>query len=179
MASSRGVASIFVDGGVHPIVALRRVANALRIVAASVANRVSTVARATRIASVISMSTAQPVILDLMREGTTDTRGLDLYNALKVENDTVASITSITVVRTDGQPIGVGDLTITPSGFSNPWVSANGAAVPNVAINWWQQVGASIASNGDVQYRITVAFTTAFGRPLEYDALQTVTETLG
>jgi hypothetical protein len=167
--------------GPPPIVKLARVIAAIRMASAALARRLQPSAPATRIVSVPAMANAEPIDLDLMRAGTTDTRGLDLYPALKLESDTVVSITSVTVVRTDGQTIVPADLTITPAGFSAPWISANGDVVPkpNTAVNWWQQVGPSIAALGDVQYRITVAFVTTAGRPLEYDAYQTVTATLG
>ena len=148
-------------GGAPPIVKLAAIGAAIRIV------RIST------------MSHAEPVNLDLMRQGTTDTRGLDLYPALALENDTVASITGITVVRIDGNTILPADLTITPVGFAAPFISANADGNPNSAINWWQQAGATIAVNGYIQYRVTISFLTTAGRPLEYDAYQTVTSSLG
>jgi hypothetical protein len=113
---------------------------------------------------------------------TTDTRGLDLYPSLYPVNDTVAAITSITVSRLDNLPLEPGDLLITPTGFVPPWISANLAGVPAMAINWWQGVGAlaQISPSGcAVDYLITVSFVTAAGRPLTYTATQLVSPVLG
>jgi len=114
-----------------------------------------------------------------MREGTTDTRGLDLSLVLLEESDSVASITGITVVRRDGNVIGPNDLAITPSGFAPPWITTNGSNVAGQVINWWQGCGPMIAATAPVDYQITVSFTTTAGRLLAYDAYEAVTPTIG
>jgi hypothetical protein len=120
------------------------------------------------------MSTPQPIVLNYMRQSTVDTRGLDLSQAV-APGDTIASITSIVVVRNDGHSLSASDLTITPAGYAAPFIGTSRSGQANLSINWWQGVGAV----GTVGYTITVAFVTAAGAPLAYDAAQQVTATLG
>jgi hypothetical protein len=141
--------------------------------------RITPSAPAIRIAKAPAMSTNIPIRLEVMREGMTDTRGLDMTPALQLQADTIVSIGAITVVRRDGTPIGAGDLTITPSGTVNPWVSANAAGLAGQVANWWQSAGPSVAAAGPVDYQITATLTTAAGRVLPYDAYQMVTPTIG
>jgi hypothetical protein len=125
------------------------------------------------------VSSAIPIRLENMRDGSQDTRGLDLTAALKLESDTIVAIGSITVVRRDGQPISAGDLTATPPGASNPWVAANSAGALGQVGCWWQAAGANVAALGAVDYQITVVLSTASGRVLPYDAYQLVTPAIG
>lgn len=134
-------------------------------------------------AEVTTLSTTTPVYLDdVMAVSTVDSRGLDLYPALSPVGDTVASISGIMVKRTDGLPMAAGDLVITPPTYASPWISANAAGVPAMAINWWQGVGAlSLISTdgGDVTYAIAVSFVTTANRRLTYTAVQVVSAEVG
>lgn len=126
------------------------------------------------------MSTSTPVRLeDVMRDATVDTRGLNLAPALDEVGDSVATISSVTVARVDKLPVTAIDLSISPVGYVTPWISANADGLLASAINWWQGVGAGATIDGDVDYRITVAFVTTGGRNLRYDALQLVSATVG
>lgn len=154
-------------------------ARAIRVSVASRTKRISPSATAIRIARATALSTNVPIRLDVMREGATDTRGLDLTLALQVEADTIASISSVTVSRRDGVSTGQNDLAITPFGFLAPWIAANSAGIAGKTVNWWQSAGASIAATAPVDYQITVSFTTVAGRQLSYDAYQMVTPTIG
>lgn len=137
------------------------------------------------------MTVPFPVRLpDAMCVSTVDTRGIDLYPSLFPVSDSVGAITTILVTRLDELPIAEGDLMITPVGKASPWISANLAGVPNMAINWWQGVGtmAQISDQvevGDVitppcvAYNIAVSFLTTAGRQLTYTALQLVSPIVG
>ena len=151
---------------------LRVAANAARSVL-----RVRPASQATRIA-VVTMASPQPIPLDDMRQSTTDSRGMDLSKVLSVENDTIVNISGVTVARVDGQSLGAEDLTITPGGYSAPFITANAAGLPATQVNWWQQVGA-VAAAANVGYVVTVAYQTAAGRDLESDGFQLVTQTIG
>jgi hypothetical protein len=134
----------------------------------SAADRVTVSLSTTRTVRISQMTSGPVRLPEVMRVGTTDTRGLDLTAALRTEQDTVTSVTLVTPE----------EFTISPVGHTAPWVSANTAG-SLVVVNWWQSAGSDVARNGNVEYQITVAVVTAAGRVLEYDALQQVTATAG
>jgi len=100
------------------------------------------------------------------RVGSTDGRFYDLTPDLSPLGITVASITSVTVARVDGAPIGAGDLTISTT--TPPYLDTT-----KLIVNWWQIDGLPTL------YQITVTVTTSDGRTLIYDCLQLVTLQLG
>ena len=114
-----------------------------------------------------------------MHNDTTDTRGLDLYPALREEADTVAVIVGITTARRDNVVMTPADLTILGSVGKMPWIDSNDAGFASTTINWWQTVGAVAVPENGVDYVITVAFTTTAGRELKYSALQRTSAHLG
>jgi len=125
---------------------------------------------------------APPVRLGAMREGEEITRGIDLTDALELINDTIASVTSVTVVRRDNVTPGVNDLTITPGGTQAPWITAvpyGPLASTGFVVNWWQACGASIAATGAVDYQITIVVATTAGRNVIRDCYQLVVSGLG
>lgn len=122
-----------------------------------------------------------PVRLGSMREGDVDTRGLDLTNDLMLVDDTIASITSITVTPRNGVAPSSGDLTITPEGTASPWITGvayGSPQTPGLVVNWWQTSGLTVA-NAAVDYQITVAFVTTNGRDLFRDCYCAVVNGLG
>lgn len=125
---------------------------------------------------------ALPARLGAMRAGEEITRGLDFTDALDPSNDTIASITSVTVVRRDSVTIGVNDLTITPGGTQSPWVTAVAFGqpfTPGLVVNWWQTSGPSIAALANVDYQITIKCVTTSGAILIRDCYQLVVSGLG
>lgn len=130
------------------------------------------------------MSTIEPIRLEIMQAGTTadpvvDTRGLDLAPALSIENDTVATILGIDIVRSDGKTIVAGDLVISPTGFAAPWIGPNLDTPPksDTVVNWWQkavELQYPLDIQGNVQYLLTIRFATTAGRLLRRDVFQTV-----
>ena len=160
----------------NALVNARRVGRRPTVIAVMVSSlvRVQMTSSLVRVIMVPSMSSPTPVQLNDMRQSTIDARGIDLTCAL-TPGDTVYSITSITVRRYDGQPIGSNDLSISPAGFSAPWITANSQGVANLVINWFQSVGAA----GSVLYVVTVSFVASSGTPLIYDCYQYVSATLG
>jgi len=122
-----------------------------------------------------------------MRNSTKDTREIDLYPALRLANDTIASITAVTVARHDEDDLTAEDLQIEVSPAPSIDMDALGHA--DSVIIWWQSVG-EIAEfsndlldeddrSGTVDYRITVDFVTTSGRLLKYDAYQLVAASVG
>ena len=81
--------------------------------------------------------------------------------------------------RVDGIPTGSNDLTVTPEGYTAPWVGANTKAAPNTLVGWWQSCGPTIATPDDVPYQISVFVNTTAGALIGGDVLQIVTATLG
>jgi len=125
---------------------------------------------------------APPARLGAMRQGDVDTRGLDLTNDLALVSDKIASITSVTVARRDGNAIGANDLTITPGGYQPPWLTAVAygvPATPGLVVNWWQTSGPAIANSGAVDYQITITAVTTAGRDLIRDCYCAVVSGLG
>ena len=117
-------------------------------------------------------------IAEVMVTSSTDVRGIDLFAVLSPLGDTVASVSSVLVARTDGLPLTTYDLTTLPPGYAPPWVSVNAAGVPAMAVSWWQQVGtfAQIAPSdcNEVTYLLTVNLITTAGRQLAYVVSQAV-----
>jgi len=132
--------------------------------------------------TLVSGTSSDPVPLDeVMATSSVDARGLDLFALLSPLGDTIASISSVTVTRQDGLPVGVGDLLITPPNTINPWISANAAGVAAMAVNWFQGVGtlAQISPSGiDVTYLLMVSLVTIAGRRLVFTASQVVSPTV-
>lgn len=125
---------------------------------------------------------AAPARLGAMRAGELAARGHDYTYAMAVSGDTIASITSVTVVRRDGVTIGVNDLTITPSGTQPPWTTAvafGQPSSPGYVVNWWQTSGSAIATPTSVDYQITIKCVTTLGATLIRDCYQLVVSGLG
>lgn len=115
---------------------------------------------------------AVPVPLGATRAGETDTRGIDFTNALPA-GDLVASITSVTIARVDGQTIGANDVTITPNGAVAPFIGPSILGVANLSVNWWLNSGATIAGTiqapTPVAYQGTVKAVSVAGRSIVRD----------
>lgn len=118
-----------------------------------------------------SLLNPQPQRLGAFRFGTVDTRAYDFFPDLGALDDPIASITSVTVARRDGQAIGAMDLMITPPGKMAPWLDETGYVV-----NWWQSAG---AGTSDVDYIITVSVESVGGRTVVHDCYQLVVIGLG
>ena len=125
---------------------------------------------------------AAPVRLGASRAGETDTRGIDFSLAM-VPGDTLASVTSVTVVRMDGQSTGPNDLTITPSGAVGPFIGTNAAGFPATVVAWWIGSGTNIAGTPvvptPVDYQGTVKAVTTLGATLIRDFYLMVVPGLG
>lgn len=125
---------------------------------------------------------AAPVRLGATRSGETDTRGIDFTNAM-VAGDTLASITSVTVLRRDGVTIGANDLTITPNGSVAPFILPNSTNIAGMVASWWQTSGASIAGTvtapTPIDYQGTVKVVTTQGRTMVRDFYIVVVPGLG
>jgi hypothetical protein len=123
-----------------------------------------------------------PVRLDATRAGEKDTRGLNFTNILP-PGDTLASITSIAVVRRDGVSIGADDLTITPSGAVGPFIDASATGIAAVVAGWWHGSGATIAGTPiaptPVDYQGTVTVVSTLGRTIVRDFYILVVPGLG
>jgi len=168
--------------GTRPPVIPAPVSPMLRVLSVSDMVRVVAVSSVARVVEAPVMSTVTPIRLPSMIQGSNDTRGIDTFPSLRIEGDTVVSITGITVTRRDGTATGDNDLKITPQGFAAPWIAASPNPNANSAltvVNWWQGAGASIAAAGAVDYELQVSFLTTAGRPLIYTAYQLVSPTLG
>lgn len=125
---------------------------------------------------------ATPVRLGATRAGEEDTRGLDFTSALPF-GDTLASITSVTVLRRDGVTIGGNDVTITPNGAPNPWITANSNGIAGTVANWWHNSGSTIAGTvtapSPVDYQGTVTAVSVAGRIMVRDFLIVAVPGLG
>lgn len=134
--------------------------------------------------------TTTPIAVRLpltMRNDTTDTRELDLYQALRLVDDTIATVTSVTIARHDGAVLTADDLKIEASPVPVKDMDALGHA--DTVVIWWQTAGPiaefpndlldDTDTSGGVDYRITVAFVTTSGRILAYDAYQLVMASVG
>lgn len=127
---------------------------------------------------IVGVFTEPVPIEEVMITSSIDTRGIDLFTVLSPLGDTVASVSSVLVARADGLPLTTYDLTTLPPGYANPWISANAAGVPAIAVSWWQQVGTftQIAPSdcNEVTYFLTVNLITTAGRQLAYVVSQVV-----
>lgn len=108
------------------------------------------------------------VRLDPIRAGSTDVRGIDLTGDLTPVEDTLASITSATVMtRDDGVALATGDLMVmqTPN---PPFIDP----AAQTMVGFWLTSDEAFFSNGvTVDYRIEVTARTAAGRTLIVDAM--------
>jgi hypothetical protein len=180
--SSASSASGFLSasGGALPIAVAAPASIARRSAKASQATRDATASISIRDARASTMSTNIPIRLEVMRQGTADTRGIDMTLPLSIESDTVNTISSITVARRDGLTITSSDLTCNPTGYAAAWIASNSANVAGKVPSWWQMAGPSIATGTTgVDYQITVTMMTVGGRTLVYDAYQMVTPSIG
>jgi hypothetical protein len=112
-----------------------------------------------------------PVRLGALRAGDLDTRGFNLAPDLSPAGATVAEIESIVVRRLDGEPISTGDLTVTPSGSDDPYLSSN-----SLVIYWWCTSDDALPER---DYGIALTFTTSLGQRLTRDLLQLVVPRMG
>lgn len=104
---------------------------------------------------------ASPQRMGATRAGETVSRGADFSNALAV-NDTIASVTSVTVARRDGVAITTGGMVITPAGAPAPWIVGN-------SVNWWHQTGATSLNATPIDYVVTITVITASGEDIVRD----------
>lgn len=125
---------------------------------------------------------ARPLRLGALRAGEIDTRGIDFTENLTLIGDAIVSVTSVVASRVDGGTMGVNDLTITPIGAVNPWITDAAYGKQSTlgpVVNWWQSAGASIATPNDVDYKITIKAVTATNRNIIRDCYQLVVSGLG
>lgn len=141
-----------------------------------------------------------PPVLGSLRQNTQDTRYYDLGPDLSQIVDEIASITSITVVRQDGETIDPdADLTITPTGIPTnqgspnpdvepPWLGESPGLTPSspspypgklYCVFWWEGAGEPAADGPATMYTLTVKVVTQAGRQLSYDLYQAVVPLLG
>jgi hypothetical protein len=111
------------------------------------------------------MTDNAPGQFDDMRAGDGDSRSRDWSGALRAEGDTVASITGVAIVRSDGETIGGGDLT---------WRSPAAVDASGLITTIWLS-----GSLGGVQYLVSITVITAQGRTLTRDAYLTVLGAVG
>jgi hypothetical protein len=141
----------------------------LRIAAAAPTQRIGSARSTLRIGSIAGadLENPQPVPVDPLRLGDTDTRGIDLTPELGPTNpeppaplnDPVASITSVSIARVDGAAIGSQDVSIV----------SNSSAID--ATGYMLTVKLAAPSNGvaGIYHDVTFAFVTAAGRTLSRD----------
>lgn len=118
-----------------------------------------------------------PERLPALRAGEVDTRGVNmkavLVDASALLNDTLATISTVTVARVDGNTLGGNDLSITPAGKGPPAIDTTGYIV-----SWWETAGAALAGV-PVDYQITITALTTGGRTVIIDLYQLVSAKVG
>lgn len=108
-----------------------------------------------------------------IRAGDTAERTFDMSIPLSVTSDTIVSITSITVIRVDGQLAGTDDLTI--GSTANPPAPDTATATQVV---FWCTAGITLLTTGSVNYQLTFTVVTKLGQTLVRDGYIAVTAPL-